>query len=100
MNPRDRGNRGAPTHVDEDFVGFQDFIVDHDSAGRLKAGMALDDRAIFKSSQPFLDAPVRPSGNFILACLDTFHIDAHIAIDDKTIFGASASTYGPRTRWQ
>ena len=94
MNPRHRGNRGAPANVDENFVGLQDFIVDHDSVGRLKAGMALDDRTIFQSSQPFLYAPVRPSGNFILACFDTFHVDAHIAIDSKTIFGASASNMG------
>ena len=31
-------------------VGLQDFVIDHDSARRLKAGMALDDRTIFKSS--------------------------------------------------
>jgi hypothetical protein len=73
---------------------LQDFIVDYDSAGRLKAGMALDDRTIFEPSQPVLDAPVRPSGNFILACFDTFHVDAHTAIDNKTIFGASASNMG------
>jgi hypothetical protein len=48
------------------------FIVDHDSAGRMKSGMALDHRTIFQSSQPFLYAPVRPSGNFILACFNTF----------------------------
>src|SRR5262245_33731487 len=94
MNPLDRGNRRAPTNVDENFVGLQDFIIDHDSAGRLKAGMALDDRTIFESSQPFLYALVRPSGNFILACFNTFHINADIAIDNKTIFGASASKVG------
>ena len=87
-------NRGAPADVDENFVGLQDFIIDHDSAGRLKAGMALDDRTMFKSSQPFLYALVRPSGNFILACFNTLHIDAHIAIDTKTIFGASARNMG------
>jgi hypothetical protein len=70
------------------------FIVDHDSAGRMKSGMALDHRTIFQSSQPFLYAPVRPSGNFILACFNTFHIDADIAIDSKTIFGTSASNMG------
>ena len=53
--------------------------------------MALDDRTILQSSQPFLYALVRPSGHFILACFDTLHIDAHIAIDIKTIFGAPAS---------
>ena len=94
MNPRNCGNRGAPTNVDENFVGFEDYIIDNDSAGRLKAGMALDDRTIFKSSLPFLYAPVRPTGNFILACFDTLHIDAHIAIDNKTIFGAPASNMG------
>src|ERR1700722_15727399 len=91
MNPRNGGNRGAPTNVDENFVGFQDLTIDRDSAGRLKAGMALDDRTILKTTQPCLYTPARPSGNFILACLDTFHIDAHIAIDNKTIFSASAS---------
>ena len=91
MNPRHRGNRGAPADVDENFVGSQHLIVDHDSVGRLKAGMALDDRAILKSSQPFLDALVRPSGNFILARFDAFHINAHIAIANKTILGAAAS---------
>jgi hypothetical protein len=94
VNPRDRRNRGTPTHVDENFVALQDFIIDHDSAGRLKASMALDDRTIFKSSQRFLYAAVRPSGNFILACFNTLHIDAHIAIDNKTIVGASASNMG------
>src|SRR2546428_10053786 len=94
MNPLDRGNRGAPTDIDEDFVGLQDFIIDHDSAGRLKAGMALGDRTIFQSSQPFLYAPVRAPGNFILACFNTLHIDADIAIDNKTIFGTSASNMG------
>src|SRR5947207_13057985 len=94
MNPLDRGNSGAPTDIDEDVVGLQDFIVDHDTAGRLKAGMALEDRAILKSSQPFLYAPVRPPGNFILACFNTLHIDADIAIDHKTIFGAAASNMG------
>ena len=90
----DRRNRRAPTHIDENFVGLQDFFIDHDSAGRLKAGMALDDRTILKSSQPFLYAVVRPSGNFILARFNTLHIDAHIAVDDKTVFGASASNMG------
>src|SRR4029077_13308697 len=84
----------APTDIDENFVGLQDFIIDRDSAGRLKAGMALNDRTIFKSSQPFLDAPVRPSGNFILACFNTLHIDADIAIDSKTKLGASAGNMG------
>ncbi len=94
MNPWQLGNRGAPADVDENFVGLQNFVVDHDRAGRLKAGMALDDRTIFKSSHPFFHAPVRPSGNCILARFDTLHIDAHVAADIKTIFGASASHMG------
>lgn len=40
--------------VDVNFVGFEDIIVDYDCVGRLEAGMALDDRAVFQSSQPFL----------------------------------------------
>src|SRR5438034_10785057 len=94
MNPRERGNSGAATNVDENLVGLQDFVVDHDSAGRLKAGVALDDRAILKSAQPFLYAPVGASGNFILACFNALHIDAHIAIDNETILGASAGNMG------
>src|SRR5215472_1430174 len=94
MNPLDRGNRGTATDVDENFVGFQDFIIDNYTAGRLEAGMALDDPAVFKSSQPFLYAPARPSHNFILTRFSTFHIHAHIAIDNKTIFAASASNMG------
>ena len=42
MNTWERGNRGTPANVDENFVRLQDFIVDHDSAGRIKSGMALD----------------------------------------------------------
>src|SRR6266481_2663783 len=94
MNTGERGNRGAPANVDENFLGLQDFIVDHDSPGRMKSGMALDHRTVFQSSQPFLYSPVRPSGNFILACLNTFHVDADIAIDNKTIFGTSARNMG------
>jgi hypothetical protein len=90
MNPRHRGDSSASTNVDKNLVGLQDFIVDYDRVGRLKAGMALKDRTILKSSQPFLYALVRPSGNCILACFHPFHIDAHIA-GDKTIFRSSAS---------
>ena len=50
MNTWERGNRGAPANVDENLVGLQDFIVDHDGAGRMKSGMALDHRSIFQSS--------------------------------------------------
>ena len=57
MNPRHVGNRGPPANIDIDLVGLQNFIVNHDSVGRLKAGMALDDRTIFKSSQPFSRLP-------------------------------------------
>jgi len=46
MNSRHLRDRRTPADVDENLVGFEDFIVDHDSAGRLKASMALDDRAI------------------------------------------------------
>jgi hypothetical protein len=42
----------------------------------------------------FFCAPVRLSGNLILACFNPLHIDAHFAIDNKTIFGASASNVG------
>ena len=56
--------------------------------------MTLDDHAIFQSSQPFLYSFVRAAGNGIFAGFHTFHIDAHIAIDNKTIFGASASNMG------
>src|SRR5438270_7685818 len=94
MDPWHIGNIGTPADVDENVVGFKNFIVDHDSAGRLKAGMALDDRAVSQSSQPFLYASVRPSGNRILACFHTLHIDAHIAGDSKTIFGASMGNVG------
>src|SRR5262245_34668637 len=52
--------------------------------------MALDERTVCQSSQPFLHTSVRPSGNFILACFHAFHVDAHIAVDSKTIFGTSA----------
>ena len=90
----DRWNRGPPTNIDEDFVGFQDLTIDHNSAGRLEAGMALNDSAILKSAQPVLHSLVRPSGNIILARFDTFHIDVHIASNRKTIFGASASNMG------
>ena len=94
MNPPKRRNRGTPANVDENFVGFEDFIVDHDCAGRLKAGMALDDRAILESPQPFLDCPARASGNFVLACLNKFYIDAYIAIDIEPKFGAPAGNMG------
>ena len=60
----------------------------------MKSGVALDNRDIFQSSQPFLYAPVRPSRNFILACFNTFHIDADIAIDSKTLFRTSTSNMG------
>src|SRR4029077_16914419 len=60
----------------------------------MKAGMALDDSTIPETSQPFLYAPVRSSGDFILACFNTFHVDAYVAIDNETVFGASASNMG------
>src|SRR4029434_3481680 len=94
MNPWHRGDRGSPTNIDENFVSLQYFIVDYDAAGRLKAGMALDDSTILKSSQPFLYAPVLPCGYFIFACFSTLHIDMHIAIDNKTKLGATASKMG------
>src|ERR1043165_668778 len=56
--------------------------------------MALDDGTVFQSSQPFLHTSVRPSGHFIFACFHTLHIDAHIAIDGKTILGTPASNMG------
>src|SRR5258708_27867901 len=66
--------------------------------------MALNDRAILESSQPFLYALVRPSGNCILTCFHTFHIDADIT-GDETIIVASAGNMGgvgagyERLRW-
>ena len=60
----------------------------------IKAGMALDDRAVSESSQPFLHAPVRPPRYLILACFHAFHINAHIAIDNKSKLGASAGKVG------
>ena len=90
MNPRHVGNRSPPANVDIDLVGLQNFIVDHDSVRRLKAGMALDDRAIFHSSEPIPPLPCLTSGDFILAGFDSLHIDAHIS-SGETIFRSSAS---------
>ncbi len=59
MNPRHLGNRSAPANVDKDLVGLKNFIVDRDRVGRLKTGMAMDDRTILHSSQPFFYALVR-----------------------------------------
>jgi hypothetical protein len=59
--------------------------------GRLKAGVALDDRAIFKSPQILFYTLVRSPGNFILACFDTLHVDAHIAVYIETVFGPTTS---------
>src|SRR5439155_1963215 len=94
IDPLHRRNRGTATNVDENFAGFEDFIIDHDRPGRLKASMALDDRTIFKSSQPLLYASGRLSADFIFARLNTFHIDAHLTIDLKAVFGAAASNMG------
>src|SRR5205823_1544813 len=93
IDPRHLRNRGATANVDENSVGLKNFIVDHNSVGRLKAGMALDDCAILKSSQPLLYALVRPPGDFVLACFDALHIDTHVTIG-KTIIRASASNVG------
>src|SRR5580658_657162 len=54
VNPRHFWNRSARAHVDEDLAGFKNFIVDHDSVRRLKAGLTLNDRTICRSSEPFL----------------------------------------------
>src|SRR5436190_4898342 len=56
--------------------------------------MALDDRTIFQSSQPFLYSFVRAAGNGIFAGFHTFHIHAHIAIDAEPVFRAAASDVG------
>ena len=104
MNPRDRRNRGAPTNVDENFVGLQDFIVDHDRVRRLKASMTLNDRAIGHSAQPVFHSLVGPRGCFIFAGFDSLDIDAHIA-GVETVFRAPAGnadrigTRDERLRW-
>jgi hypothetical protein len=54
MNPRHVGNRGPPASIDIELVGLQNFVVDRYSVRRLKAGMALDDRTICRSSESFL----------------------------------------------
>src|SRR5690348_7035267 len=105
MNARDRRDRCTATDIDVNFVCFQDVIIDRNSSIRLKAGMALDDRAMFESSQPFLYAFVRPSGDFVFPRLHTFHIDADVAIDEKAVFRTSTSgvssvgTGHERLRW-
>ena len=94
LNPRHLGNKGSSTDVDINLVGLQNFIVDHHSVRRLKAGVALNDRAVLQSSQPLLYALVRPPGHCILARFDAFHINAHITVDAETVFGASAGNMG------
>ncbi len=89
MNPRHLRNRSAPAHVDIDLVGLQNFIVDHHSVRRLKAGMALNDRTICRSSEPLLHSLVGPRGGCILAGFDSLHIDTHIT-NGETVFRPSA----------
>src|SRR5580692_6251278 len=54
VNPRHVGNTSPAANVDIDLVGLQNFIVDHHCVRRLKPGLALNDRTICRSSEPFL----------------------------------------------
>ena len=83
------GTRARAANIDIDLVGLQNFIVDHDSVRRLKAGLALNDRTICRSSEPFLHSLARPRGGCIFAGFDPLHIDAHIT-NGETIFRTSA----------
>src|SRR5215472_1136381 len=94
MNPRHLRNSGASPDVNINVVGFEDFIIDHDSVRRLKAGMTSDDLASLESSQPFFYALVRPFGDCILSCFDAFRIDTHIAAEAEPVFTTSASNVG------
>src|ERR1700691_2392151 len=89
MNPRHVGNTGPAANIDVDLVGFENFIVDYDGVRRLKAGLALYDRTIFRSPELFLHSLVRPRGGCILAGFDSLYIDAHIT-NGETIFRTSA----------
>src|SRR6516165_6720143 len=89
MNPGHVGNAGPPANIDVDLVGLQNFIVDHDSVRRLKAGLTLNDGTICRSTEPLLDSHARPRGDCILASFDSLCIDAHFT-DGETIFSTSA----------
>jgi hypothetical protein len=77
MNSRHLGNPSARrADIDIDLVGLQNFIVDHNSVRRLKAGLALYDGTTRRSSQPLLYSLARPCGGCILAGFDSLHVDA------------------------
>lgn len=54
MNPRHVWNTGPPANINIDLVGLQNFIVDDHCVRRPKAGLALYDRTICRSSEPLL----------------------------------------------
>ena len=89
MNSRHVRDRGPRSNIDVDFVGLQNFIVDHDGIRRLEAGVALNDRTIFRSSQPFLHSLAGSPGDCILARFDALYVDAHIT-SGETVFRPSA----------
>ncbi len=94
MYARHRWDRGASSNIDENLVGFEHFIIDANAPGRLESRMSLNHRAVGKSSKPLLHTPVRPPRYFIFTSFDALHVDAHIAVDHKTVFRASASDMG------
>ena len=89
MNPRHFWNPGTRADVDKDLVGLQNFIVDHDSIRRLKAGLTLNDGTIRHSSKPFFHSLTGCCGGCIFAGFDPLHIDAHIT-SGETKFRTSA----------
>src|SRR5262249_49343181 len=79
VNPRHFRNSSAAADIDVNLAGFENLTTNSNTIRRLKAGMALNDRTILQSSQPFFDSFVRASRDRILARFYTLHINSHVA---------------------
>jgi hypothetical protein len=85
------GISGIEARAHGDLVGLQNFIIDHQSVRRLKAGVSLNDSTICCSSEPLLHSLAGPRGGCIFAGFHPLYIDAHIP-SGEAIFRASASS--------
>ena len=71
------GHHGAPTDVEEDPVGRDQFVVDPQRVRVFETGVAADQGAAVHAVQPRLDAGAVVEHDPVLACLDLRHVDGH-----------------------
>src|SRR6266404_8680374 len=85
IQSRHRRYQRAPADVNKYSLGLKRLTVHTHRASVLETRVAVIHRAVLEAPHPLFHTLVRASGNFVLACFHSFHVDADFAADRNAV---------------